>query len=746
MSVHGKFPTRDGVATGSANERTMLDKVGYDGIRTELREGPDGTITMLRTRGGHPEFTNRPNEQQSQKSVKCSGPYGFVDTGYNLAGIGDASSGTLQYLIDEMGAVEPPQKTKLRDNHAWKDGFHSNLPSNYSGLMRRLMQVEHAAVPLAERNDFSCTFARSNGLFVVPTTSVRWLIEIDDTGVYRIPLEFCKNIDSPWAEYLAYETSLFATYSHEEANRILSPYWRVKKIKRLEKVKISEAFPCYADGFSPWYPWCGWAFNYTGTKATIVLSRTHPTEPTWWQTALFDLTITGAGDDGVPSYVSIEESLTSPLATSINDYDDNYNAFIQAATTLPGVCATVGLFSVVGVGGLIHAPVFSFYEQGGAKQVYFFDTYAVSSGIETSGNYGSPVVVQVPRTGSWEITPIGSPPHEVPIDTANPAALIISAQSDMTGIFSESKNGTRGGWAGFSGTDLPAQNVDFTGTRTVSELFERESGWSNSFNGGAGGISLNHVSRLIFSDGAGAHSTGVLVPYSWQDNAVVVCRVTARVTGSGMHDQVVAHSSTLVLHGYDRESVAFAFSKSDYTSAYTLSGSWDQKVRHDGNYLYSRVGRGNSFFTECGAAAPGTVDWCEYTETPPGTFIPSHITGFWDFNQLTGYVVTGVRIWNDVDMTSLIAVSGVSESRPAESVLTRTMYVRVGGETKTFTFTDPAVHRVQKNGDVIRYWAGTSALGYRKFCSKEVNVKPSVFGVGSYGLAMRSLFGFIGVF
>lgn len=54
------FPTRTGVATGSANERTMLDVVGASGIRTQIRSiiGPDGRkgVVRLRTRGGSPEF------------------------------------------------------------------------------------------------------------------------------------------------------------------------------------------------------------------------------------------------------------------------------------------------------------------------------------------------------------------------------------------------------------------------------------------------------------------------------------------------------------------------------------------------------------------------------------------------------------------------------------------------------------------------------------------------------------------
>lgn len=56
------FPTRTGTATGAANERQMIDVFsGSQNIRTELRDNPDGSQTMLRTRAGWPEFsTNTP--------------------------------------------------------------------------------------------------------------------------------------------------------------------------------------------------------------------------------------------------------------------------------------------------------------------------------------------------------------------------------------------------------------------------------------------------------------------------------------------------------------------------------------------------------------------------------------------------------------------------------------------------------------------------------------------------------------
>lgn len=53
--------TRDGVAQGGALERQMADNVvDVTGFRTSLRNNPDGTITMLRTRGGALDYTTSP--------------------------------------------------------------------------------------------------------------------------------------------------------------------------------------------------------------------------------------------------------------------------------------------------------------------------------------------------------------------------------------------------------------------------------------------------------------------------------------------------------------------------------------------------------------------------------------------------------------------------------------------------------------------------------------------------------------
>lgn len=73
------FPTRTGDATGTANERKMLDALaGSDSIRTKTQrfeEGKKVTTTRLRTRAGNPEFiTEITDDDDEQEEI-------YMDTG-----------------------------------------------------------------------------------------------------------------------------------------------------------------------------------------------------------------------------------------------------------------------------------------------------------------------------------------------------------------------------------------------------------------------------------------------------------------------------------------------------------------------------------------------------------------------------------------------------------------------------------------------------------------------------------------
>ena len=79
------FPTRTGTPSGTANERQMLDTIGgADGFRTRMLNAADGSVTMLRTRNGMPEFSTVGSQSTGRQTLwrgLAAYAEGFSDTG-----------------------------------------------------------------------------------------------------------------------------------------------------------------------------------------------------------------------------------------------------------------------------------------------------------------------------------------------------------------------------------------------------------------------------------------------------------------------------------------------------------------------------------------------------------------------------------------------------------------------------------------------------------------------------------------
>lgn len=116
------FPTREGVAPGAANERTMLENVGgAAGIRTKILTNPDGSETMLRTRGGMPEFTTKKKKADDSFYDPCQHGLYFGGTDYFDAGENRmrTSGGALEL---DSGAVLALPGMKPTTGDAYKVG------------------------------------------------------------------------------------------------------------------------------------------------------------------------------------------------------------------------------------------------------------------------------------------------------------------------------------------------------------------------------------------------------------------------------------------------------------------------------------------------------------------------------------------------------------------------------------------------------------------------------------------------
>ena len=111
------FPTRDGVATGAASERKMLDAIGgADSFRTRIQANADGSTTMLRTKNGQPQFsTTEPSISVPTRSTVeqlCAVKVPAYSSDYTLAFVDVAyvsmdkdGGGQVTYARDEYYAT-----------------------------------------------------------------------------------------------------------------------------------------------------------------------------------------------------------------------------------------------------------------------------------------------------------------------------------------------------------------------------------------------------------------------------------------------------------------------------------------------------------------------------------------------------------------------------------------------------------------------------------------------------------------
>ena len=757
------FPTRTGDAQGASLERKMIDVVGGpDGIRRRLHINPDGKTTLLKTRGGNPEFLTI-NESVLCPVYSTISNSGFIDTSYNFMGVGDTSDEPIRSLIQRDGMAYPDKEVFIRNSHTWKEAFlygeafgaesnYSGLPSNFSGAMRRLMQVYHGTVsdrvvgqeevplgttcpPPPIKQPFSCTYAKTHGVFFSPSGK-RWIIEVSPNGVFRIEVSFLREFSSQ--AYVAEEI--------DEATAL--DYWTTVETKWGEKVLIGAAPTSYDLGYSPMYYWCGWAFNSIGSAATNVLLRAHPTRANWLQAAMFDLSISLSGD--IPSYATCTMSDVQDLASPINDLRPGYQANIQSPIDVPGLCYTFSIY-VSGASG-VDAPIFSFYE-GMIKRVYRFQVYstrAASDGNFDTGGY--PVVAGCSPTGDMTY-PGGSNTFE----------------TQTEGTRSETRSGSSGGGTGVAGEGFQNQNVDINASVSDISYDTSISGYAiTSYTTGlqgdlANGMSTDHnveVTTVGISADGQTTTTSITIerypPLSKPTTISYMQPIRARVTvnGSG-RNRTITHLSTLIINGYDRESISCAVTTNTSEGAYTRSGNWDADYRMSlitGPILYGGPGFPAPMYPMEVGSVDATIpsSTTQARDGPGYILIESHyspITGAFDCSSLIGTVGQCYGTIRNSDGTG-IGTPTVYESVPAKNITTKTLYTRVGGITKENTFSFN-LHRADPGQASFSLYVGAAAFsfaGLAYFYSADGNEKPTIVGLGARTQAQAQLYGFIGAF
>ena len=724
------FPTRHPTGTGRANERHMLDNAsGATGIKTRVREVADGTVT-LRTRAGFPHFSLE-RKTSSDVSYDYKYTYGLVDTQYSPTGTNDSSNASvdLRYLVDENGSVRSGPSVLLKDGADWKAELHADLPTNYSGMLRRVVQVQHGTrekklsdspVVLPKRktvDQFSFTYATSNGLWVDDATGKRFIIEIDSTGVYRVPVAFSKEL-AP-VTWRADEAAIYAGNTFEVANNLISPYWDVIEFDRTTRIKIGDPPTCYASGYGTWYSWLGWGFNYTGTAATLVCIRDDPSDGSWLQTTIFDITITGI--DGVPSYVEASSSDPNRIATNINDPGISGTGAFQVADTFAGVCSTVSLYRPDAPA--LTAAIYSYYGPSGAKRVFHYRNYAESAAPGYVNNQYD-YTTAITTTGWW----------------SGPYSSSDGCRHPIDGVVSSTTTGTLGGGFGFIGTTMPT-GADDKNTSKVETVRKAcgVSGWAR-FSG-----QPPYSWKIVYGgdeDGAVYQDTLGYTGYWWlQADARVDVTTSAHV------DSIVTNSAVVML-GYDREAFAFAVYKNNYDAEHTESDSVAICTQFNGSVVATgEPGRPNFDL------AIGAITNYFPPPDPPGGAVYT-IAGFIDHSPTAGLGIQGSGSGLYVAPVypgSLVSISTGSRTIPESITTSGGWYICIGDNEYTLPLQSDAVFDVYSGGTFGYRLSGSAFSGSgtsfarRTFYSEDIILKPLTGGIGGYK-CVYTLQNFIGAF
>jgi len=295
------FPTRNGTATGTSNERTMLEELGgVDGIRHRQRLGSDGVATHVKTRGGFPHFWNDPipaTEEDLSPIYMDSGVVDLLSVAQNNPLSYQAAPlyyGTHQqsYFIAQklLGEITPPSITNQNppvsgvpgesfipvdgsDILGKKDCGALCPPSVFTGKAKLYAQAQLGAplirwdwtldVPIGQPpqwvHDNGFVLSTNVGVYT-DDTNKHWLLSLSGgTGFMVTPLKPTK---AAKALVPLLSDPVYATDKTQIEAYILA-YSKPGTSAESVFIPKDSLPPAYMLGY-------GWKFNWDGSKADII--------------------------------------------------------------------------------------------------------------------------------------------------------------------------------------------------------------------------------------------------------------------------------------------------------------------------------------------------------------------------------------------------------------------------------------------------------------------------------------------
>lgn len=270
--------TRNGATIGVEGERKMADEHGNYGFRTEMRNNPDGSVTMLRTRDGWNEFTTTGNNSLAT-----------YPRGFGMAPAATPSS-TL-FVPDDWRTLtktyKPLQPTYFvmplatnfafnpKENHKWNDvlswqGAEVRVNGRSYNTARAPIETPAQCVPVYVTNSTSSEgseYYASGHLFMVGKIAVYSVSQTDVTRYVMAP-------ETPMQEGRAYlggpkivggVANLWQLFfAGDPATGFWSFLHATMAMGSDGSVAISDhaAYPCWGPGTAP----TSVAYSHTDTK------------------------------------------------------------------------------------------------------------------------------------------------------------------------------------------------------------------------------------------------------------------------------------------------------------------------------------------------------------------------------------------------------------------------------------------------------------------------------------------------